>query len=124
MSDKSKQHRVIGIRHTLKRLKKAGLIEEEILYPNDAVDNLQNEILSVARKWYKIGAKRGAIEILEAFLDGKFTLRTNKKGKIEIISHTNSVTWERRLNVIVGNAKLEIPRHRYKLTLKELEFDV
>ena len=123
MSDKLKKHRVIGIRHALKRLKKAGLIEKEILFPDEAVDSLQDEILSVARRWYKIGARRGALEILEAFLDGKFTMHTAKGDKIEIIAHVNSVTWEKRLNVTVGNDERTIPKHRYKLTLKELEFD-
>jgi hypothetical protein len=122
--DKLKEHRVIGIRHALKRLKKAGLIEEEILFPDDAVDNLQNEILSVAKKWYKIGAKRGALETLEAFLDRKFAVRTSKAGKTEIIAHTNSLKWKRRLSVTVGNDKREIPKDCYKLTLQDLVFDV
>jgi|ERR1700676_1095484 hypothetical protein len=122
--DKLKKHRVIGIRHALKRLKKAGLIEEEILFPDDAVDNLQNEILSVARKWYKIGAKRGALETLDAFLDRQFALQTSKTGKIEILARMSSVKWERRLNVTVGNAKQRVPKHLYKLTLQDLGFEV
>lgn len=40
MSDKLKKHRVIGIRHALRKIKDAGLISDDILYPEDAVDEL------------------------------------------------------------------------------------
>lgn len=122
MTDVAAKNRVIGIRHTLKKIKEAGLIEEDTLYPAKAVDNLQEEILSVAQNWYKIGAKRGALEILEAFLDGKFKLQPDADGKLEIVA-TKTIQWERRLNVTVGNTKLGIPKQRYKLTFKQLEFD-
>ena len=124
MPDKLKQHRIIGIRHTLKHFKKAGLIEQEICYPDDAVDSLRAQEASIARRWYRAGARRGALEILEAFLDRKFELRTDKDNKIEIVARTKSVTWERSLDVTVGNKKLKVSKRRYKLNLKELEFDV
>ena len=38
------KHRVIGIRHALKKLKEAGLVEDETLYASDAVDDVQDEI--------------------------------------------------------------------------------
>ncbi len=41
MGDLLKKHRVIGIRHTLKEIKDAGLISEDINYPADAVDELK-----------------------------------------------------------------------------------
>ena len=41
MSDVLKKHRVIGIRHTLKEIKNAGLISEDVLFPKDAVEELQ-----------------------------------------------------------------------------------
>jgi hypothetical protein len=124
MPDRSSKHRVIGIRSALKQFKKAGFIDADTMYAKDAVGELQDETLSVARKWYKVGAKRGGREILEAFLDGTFTLRTTKDDKIEIVAHADSVTWERSLSVTVGNKKQKIPKDRYKLTLKHLEFDV
>jgi hypothetical protein len=40
MSEESKKHRVIGIRHTLKKIKDASLISDGIMYPDDAVDEL------------------------------------------------------------------------------------
>ncbi|MEN9657305.1 MAG: hypothetical protein RL571_770 [Pseudomonadota bacterium] len=52
MSDLLKKHRVIGIRHTLKEIKNAGLISDGINYPSDAVAELQR----VANK--ANGAKR------------------------------------------------------------------
>lgn len=41
MSDVLKKHRVIGIRHTLKEMKGAGLISENVMYPSHAVEELQ-----------------------------------------------------------------------------------
>jgi predicted MarR family transcription regulator len=41
MSDELKKHRVIGIRHTLKKIKDAGLISGGAKYPVDAVEELQ-----------------------------------------------------------------------------------
>lgn len=124
MSDSGARHRVIGIRHTLKQLKKVGLVEEERIYPQQAVKDVQGEILSVAERWYEVAAKRGALEILEAFLDGQFEVRTNKNGKREIIANTDSVTWAKRLNVTVGNTKQQVAERTYELTLRDLEFDV
>ncbi|MEN9866535.1 MAG: hypothetical protein RL748_2125 [Pseudomonadota bacterium] len=40
MSDELKKHRVIGIRHTLKKIKDAGLISDGVMFPDDAVDEL------------------------------------------------------------------------------------
>jgi hypothetical protein len=41
VADPFKKHRVIGIRHTLKEIKDAGLISKGVLYPADAVVELQ-----------------------------------------------------------------------------------
>lgn len=117
-------HRVIGIRHALKQLKTAGLVEQDSLYPQQAVQDVQSEILSVAERWYRVGARRGALELLEAFLDGDFEVQINKSGKREIIANKNSVVWSKRLTVTVGNAKQQVPERTYELTLKDLEFDV
>ena len=41
MADELKKHRVIGIRHTLKKIKEAGLISDGVKYPVEAVGELQ-----------------------------------------------------------------------------------
>ena len=41
MSNLLKKHRVIGIRHSLRVLKDAGLISEKVIYPSEAVDELK-----------------------------------------------------------------------------------
>jgi hypothetical protein len=116
---------VIGIRHTLKILKNAGLVEVDTLYPADAVGNLHDEILSVAQRWYKVGARRGALRVLKAFLDGKFEVTKDKHGQIEIVARANRpLSWSRPLNVTVGNGKRTVQKTTYKLTLKDLEFDL
>lgn len=40
MSNELKKHRVIGIRHALRKIKDAGLISDDVLYPADAVNEL------------------------------------------------------------------------------------
>lgn len=119
MEDTLKKHRVIGIRHTLRTLKDAGLIEEETLYPNDAVSDLHDEILSVARTWYKVGAKRGATEIIEEILNGNLEVKVKLDGSREIIANKEKVSWVRELNVSVGSSKKKVKSKKYKLSYTE-----
>ncbi len=113
---------VIGIKHTLRKFKDAGLIEDDISYPKHAVSGLQDEILSVAQKWYEIGAKRGAQEVLQALLDADFEFHHSKGGAVEIKA-TKSILWSRSLKVTVGNTKQTIPKQQYELTLEQLGFE-
>ena len=41
--EENKKHRIIGIRHTLKKLKDNGLVEDGTNYPNVAVANIKDE---------------------------------------------------------------------------------
>ncbi len=116
-------HRVIGIRHTLRKLKNAGLVDEDSLYAGQAVGDVQGEMMAVAERWYQVGARRGAREILKAILDGDFEVQTGKSGKREIVASVQVVTWIKSLKVSVGNKKKRVPKRTYKLTLKDLEFD-
>jgi hypothetical protein len=44
MSDVLRKHRVIGIRHTLKEIREAGLISSGVTYPEDAVTELKKTL--------------------------------------------------------------------------------
>jgi hypothetical protein len=123
MSDLGKKHRVIGIRHVLRQLKKAGLVEENSLYAKQAVTDVQNEVLSRAVTWYRIGARRGALQVLEAFLDGTFRVRTNADGTRDILAKDDKVKWRKKLQVKVGNRKRAVKDTTYSLSTKELEFE-
>jgi hypothetical protein len=121
MSDyerKLQTHRVIGIRHALKAFKDDGLLDDDTFYPDDAVDEIKDDMLRIARKWYRIGARRGALELLEAFLNGDFEIRTKKNGGIEIVANKDAVSWHRGLNVTVGNEKRHLERRKYSLKIK------
>jgi hypothetical protein len=115
-------HRIIGIRHALKALKTAGLVEKDSMFPMQAVGDVTAAALGIAENWYWIGAKRGALEIIETFLDGKFEIRIDKKGNGEVIARTKKVLWEKRLTVTVGNGKHVVPKRKYALTLDDLGF--
>lgn len=117
------EHRVIGIRHTLKAFKDDGLIDDDTFYPDEAVDEIKDEILIKARKWYKIGAKRGALELLDSIIDGNFEVKKGKNGKTQIVSHVDEITWNRSLNVTVGDEKKKIKKKKYKLTIEDLGFE-
>ena len=115
-------YRVIGIKHTLRRLKKAGLVDEDSNYPDEAVYDIQNGAKITATKWYKVGAKRGGIEVLNAILRGELEVVKNKEGGVEIISHTNSIQWTKSLKIRLGHETIKTDSKQYKLTVKELEF--
>ena len=116
MADSFEKHRIIGIRHTLRTLKDAGLIEEETFYPDEAISDLHDEILSVARTWYKVGAKRGATEIIKELLNGNLEVKINSDGSRQILANTENISWERGLNVSVGSSKKKVKRKKYKLS--------
>ena len=123
MSDLLKKHRIIGIKHTLRQLKEAGLVEEDSNYPEEAVADVQSEVLSTARRWYKVGAKRGALEIIEALLNGDLVVIANADGTLkEIQANTMSICWSRVLKVKVGSETQEPKKQDYQLTVKELGF--
>ena len=119
----AKGHRVIGIRHALRHLKEAGLVEEDVLFPADAVSDVQADILAVAERWYIVGAKRGALEVIQAILDGHFDVEEDSEGNRTIVASNNSISWRKHLNVRVGNKKLRVGPKTYKLTLADLDFD-
>lgn len=123
MSDILKKHRVIGIRHALRQLKDAGLVDDESLYPDEAVADVQGELLSTARSWYKIGSRRGGLEVLEAFLNGDFEVLANPDGTKEIVAHTRAVRWTKGLKVRVGSRTRRVEEREYTLTLKKLGFE-
>jgi repressor of nif and glnA expression len=123
MSDQGKKHRVIGIRHVLRHLKNAGLVEKDALYAREAVADVQDEVLSRAIAWYKIGAKRGALEVLEAFLNGNFRVRKRDDGSREIIAKIAAVEWHKKLKARVGSNSRTVKETTYKLTTKELGFE-
>jgi hypothetical protein len=122
MGDITKKHRVIGIRHTLKKFKEAGLVEEDSMYADDAVGNVQDEMLKVAKRWYKVGAKRGAREVLEALLDGCLEI-VDTDGKLEVLAHVTKLEWAIPLKVSVGSEKQIVQKKAYALTLRDMEFD-
>lgn len=122
MSNNDAENRVIGIRHALKVLKDVGLVEDETMYPDDAVKDIQEGALSVAERWYKIGAKRGALEILNAFIDGRFAA-VKKNGELELTSVIDAIEWKSALNVRVGKEKKRVDKKLYSLTIEDLGFD-
>lgn len=123
MNNILKTHRVIGIRHALRQLKDAGLVDEDTQYPEDAIVDVQGEVLSVARAWYKTGAKRGALEVLEAFLNGTFEVVVSPDGSKKILANEDNINWNRALRVKVGNDTQRIKGQEYKITIKTLGFE-
>lgn len=116
---KLEEHRVIGIRHALKAFKDDGLLDDDTFYPDDAVNEIKDDMLRLARKWYRIGARRGALETIEAFLNGDLEIKRKKRGGIEIIANKAELSWSRGLNVTVGAEKKRIKKRKYKLEIKK-----
>jgi hypothetical protein len=117
------KHRVIGIRHTLKEFKNRGMIDEDVMYAKDAAEKTQELILEKSVRWHKIGFKRGAIEALNAILDGDLYVERNIDGEIEIYAKKSfkALTWNGNLIVRLGE------KHKVStelaIKIKNLEFD-
>lgn len=115
-------HRVIGIRHALRQFKDAGLVEEDSMFPHEAVEDVQGEVLETAERWYKIGAKRGAREVLKALLDGRLEI-DDTDGELQVLANATKLEWISALNVSIGDEKQRVPKKAYALTLRDMEFD-
>jgi len=123
LNDINKKHRVIGIRHTLKKLKDSGLIDDEIFYPEEAVEEIQDEIILKAIKWYKIGAKRGILEFIKAILNKDIEIKMDENGNIEISTNLDKIVWTRQLKINIGNKKIKTKTKVYIDFIKDLEFN-
>ena len=115
-------NRVIGIRHALKVFKEGGLVDNEHNYPEEAVEDVQDEILRTAVAYYRIGAKRGAIEAFDAILRGEFDVG-ERDGDRVVTANVKSISWKRGLKVRVGNQDSKVGRRRYKLPIGDIEFE-
>jgi repressor of nif and glnA expression len=119
--DKAK-HRIIGILHALKQFKEEGLIEDDTFYPDRAVEEVGEGMLKVAQRWYRIGARRGAIRLLKGLLAGNFSVRKGKGGSLSVIALRDNISWEKVLKVRVGNRTRNLPKMKYKLRVEDLGF--
>ncbi len=93
------------------------------LYPDEAVDEIKDEILAVARRWYRVGAKRGALEVLEAIMNGDITIEGTDSDTCQLTAHIENISWTKSLNVSVGAEKRKIAKKSYNLSVKELGFE-
>jgi hypothetical protein len=115
---KLEEHRVIGIRHALKAFKEDGLLDDDTYYPDDAVNEIKDDMLRLARQWYKIGARRGALVMLEALERGDIEIAKTINGAIETVAKKTELSWSRSLNVTVGTEKKQVSIRTYKLRMK------
>ena len=118
-----KKHRVIGIRHTLKAFKKEGLVEEDAVYPDEGVEDVQEQIAAAAVRWYKIGARRGAKVLVKAILDRKVRIQTGGRRPV-LETSLDAIQWpKKRIRVRVGHQTIRRKLDGFELRLiEDLEF--
>ncbi len=116
------ESRIIGIRHALKRLKGHDLVEEDTYYPDDAVDDIQSLIAEVGRRWYLIGARRGAKIILAEALAGRLAIEASAAG-VDIEATRGRIPWpQSEIRVRCGREKRAVSMKSSFLELVELGF--
>lgn len=121
-NEENKKQRVIGIRHTLKKLKDSGLIEDGINYPNIAVANIKDELSKKSIKWYQIGCERGATEILDRILNNKILIKYDKSGNLYLETKLKKITWIKKLKIKTGKELKLLPKRKFKIEIKDLGF--
>ena len=83
MSDILRKHRVIGIRHTLKEIRDAGLISSGVNYPEDAVAELQKTLDKAnGAKRHRQARKDASIPAMVKTIETTFNLPT---GSIQFV---------------------------------------
>ena len=93
--DHDQKHRVIGIRHVLKVFKKEGLVESDSFYAQDGVEDVQDHIGDTALRWYKKGARRGALALMKAILRGEVAVRQQKGGAV-LETMSDTIPWPKK----------------------------
>jgi hypothetical protein len=118
----NKKHRIIGIRHTLKKLKDNGLVEDGTNYPDIAVSNIKDELSRKSIKWYQIGYKRGAKEVLDRLLNQKILVKYDKNGDLFLETKLKKITWTKKLKIKTGKAIRTLPAQKFKIEIRDLDF--
>lgn len=121
MSNGGSKHRVIGIRHALKVLKKDGLIGKEIIYPQDASDELIELFIATAIEFYELGAKQGAEKAIDHFIAEKFTTQ-KRNGQRTITANVGSVKWQHTFPIKVGFSDKKIIK-KINIPIADLGFE-
>jgi hypothetical protein len=119
MTDKDKEQRVIGIRHTLKEFKNEGLVDSDTCYPVDAVDNVKDKATLTAKRAYWLGARRGAIVVIDAFLNEDMVIEKDNSGNLEVTANIDKLNWEKAVNVTFGSNKIRVEKNKYRLDVKK-----
>ena len=117
-------HRVIGIRHTLRQFKKKGLIDEDDLYPREAVEDVQDRLEETAVRWYKKGCRRGAIVALEQIL--KSSIVVEKDGKrLSLSTDLSEIKWPiKTVKIRIGNKLRKVSLQGFALDIEDdLDFE-
>lgn len=119
MNDDTQKHSVIGIRHVLKVFKKEGLVESDSFYSHEAVEDVQDQIGDTALRWYKKGARRGALALIKSILRGDVAVRQQGGGAVlETIFDT--IPWpKKRIKVRAGRKKLTKDLNGFALRVVE-----
>ncbi|MFZ0959884.1 MAG: hypothetical protein WAO35_03190 [Terriglobia bacterium] len=122
-NDNFQKHRVIGIRHVLRAFKKEGLVESDSLYAQEGVEDVQDQISNTALRWYKKGARRGALVLMGAILRGDVTVRQSKSGAV-LETMLDTLPWpKKRIRVLAGRKKITKDLAGFGLeVVKDLEF--
>ena len=83
MSNILKKHRVIGIRHTLKQIKDAGLISKGVVYPVDAVDELRKTYVKASTaKRHRTARSNSSISTVIKNIESVFNL---PQGSVQLL---------------------------------------
>ncbi len=123
VNDDSQKHRVIGIRHALRVFKKEGLVESDSLYAQEGVEDVQDQISNTALRWYKKGARRGALVLMRAILRGDVAVRPSGSGTV-LETMLDTIAWpKKRIRVRAGRKMITKDLAGFGLeVIKDLEF--
>ena len=115
-------NRVIGIRHVLRKLKDEGLVDEDSLYADEAVEDIRQEAVAIARRWYGIGARRGVNELLDAIERGDVVVEYDGEnaGTALFSIPKAGLVWWRSLSVTVGAEKIRVKRKKYRVSRRDM----
>jgi len=86
----------------------------------EAIDDIMNGFICIAKKYYKLGSKHGFGEACQLVYDGDLEV-IELNGFSEITSKKDSIEWDAKLSVNVGNNKKRCDVN-CELDLEELGF--
>lgn len=119
---KTRKGKIVGTLQLAGRPRRSESAVQDTYNPQHATEEVDEVIVAKAVEWYRLGAMRGAMEALQAMLDGTVTVRRARSGKLQLVAGKPAIVWKQSLTVNTPSERIRTEPYTHKLTFEALGF--